>query len=106
MTESHDDAELIHFSADRFGVPADVLTALLALEDSFQNFSAFGAKAEFSRRIATILDNGSSKATKYDSQASRSRIFLPIWARVLSTSAAARTSGMSLLFRDGTGPGR
>jgi hypothetical protein len=64
MTIGHDDLELIQLSAERFGVPVEVLIALLDLEDSFQNFSVFGAKAEFNRRVNTILDDGSSKAEK------------------------------------------
>lgn len=64
MTIGQDDLELIQLAAERFGVPVEVLIALLDLEDSFQNFSVFGAKAEFTRRVNTILDDGSSKAEK------------------------------------------
>jgi hypothetical protein len=64
MTISQDDQELLNLAAERFGVPVDVLTALLELEDSFPNFSVFGAKAEFTRRVNAILDLGSSKAEK------------------------------------------
>jgi hypothetical protein len=64
MTVGQDDQELVNLAAERFGVPADVINALLDLEDSFQNFSVFGAKAEFARRVNTILDVGSSKAEK------------------------------------------
>ena len=64
MTNSHDDVEIIERAAQRFGVPVEILSALLALEDSFQNFSVFGAKADFSRRITTLLDDASSKAAK------------------------------------------
>ena len=64
MTIGQDDLELIKLAAERFEVPAEVLIALLDLEDSFQNFSVFGAKAEFTRRVSTILDEGSSKAEK------------------------------------------
>lgn len=64
MTTSQDDIEIIERAAQRFGVPAEILLALLALEDSFQNFSVFGAKADFSRRITALLDDASSKAAK------------------------------------------
>lgn len=64
MTNGQDDAELIRTAAARVGVPPEVLTLLLALEDSFQNFSVFGAKAEFTRQITAILDDASNKASQ------------------------------------------
>lgn len=64
MTDGQNDIELINLAAERFAVPTEVLSALLALEDSFQNFSVFGVKAEFSRQVTAILDDGSNKATK------------------------------------------
>ncbi|MRX08132.1 hypothetical protein GJ697_09835 [Pseudoduganella sp. FT25W] len=63
MTERHDDVELIETAARRFGVPTEVLSALLALEESFQNFTVFGTKAEFTRRVYTILDDASSASS-------------------------------------------
>jgi hypothetical protein len=59
MTDGQGEGELINGSAERFGVPVDVLTALLALEEEFENFHLFGAKAEFSRQVAKILDEAS-----------------------------------------------
>ena len=59
MTDGQTEVELINSSAVRFGIKVDVLTALLALEDEFENFHVFGAKAEFSRQVAKILDEAS-----------------------------------------------
>lgn len=64
MTDAQDDDELMSLAAAGVGVPVEVLTSLLALEDSFQNFSVFGAKAEFSRQVTAILDDGSNKASQ------------------------------------------
>lgn len=64
MTTSQEDVELIERAATRYGVPAEALSALLALEETFQNFSVFGAKADFSRQITKLLDDASSKAPK------------------------------------------
>jgi hypothetical protein len=64
MTDALDDVELMSLAAADVGVPVEILTSLLALEDSFQNFSVFGAKADFSRQIAAILDDGANKASE------------------------------------------
>lgn len=61
MTDSQGESELIDRSATHHGVPIDTLTALLALEKEFENFSVFGIKAEFSRRVARILDETSAR---------------------------------------------
>jgi hypothetical protein len=63
MTDALDDAELMSLAAADAGVPAEILGQLLELEDSFQSFSVFGAKAEFSRQVTKILDEGSNKVS-------------------------------------------
>lgn len=61
MTDEQDKKELIDNSATRYAVPPGVLTSLLSLERDFENFSSIGAKAEFSRQVARILDEASAK---------------------------------------------
>lgn len=63
MTDGRDEHELISRAAAQYGVPTEVLTALLALEGAFENFSVFGKKAEFARQVARILDEGSGGAS-------------------------------------------
>jgi len=52
-------ARLIAECADRAGVQVEVLHELLALEPDFPDFTKYGAKTEFQRRIAAILDRAS-----------------------------------------------
>lgn len=61
MTDEQAENELVNLSAARFGVPLDVLESLLSLERNFDNFSVFGAKTEFSRQVARILDEASNQ---------------------------------------------
>jgi hypothetical protein len=60
MTDDQFEIELINQSAARHNVPADALEKLLALEASFENFSVFGSKADFTRQVARILDEALS----------------------------------------------
>jgi len=54
--------ELIARCASQNGVSADVLHALLALEVEFPDFTAWGSKSEFSRRVARLLDQAAHAA--------------------------------------------
>jgi membrane-bound lytic murein transglycosylase B len=62
MTKVPMEDELLKLAAERQGVPLDVLMALLDLETEFGNLTVPGAKAEFSRQVARILDEGSGRA--------------------------------------------
>jgi hypothetical protein len=51
-----DAADLLVQVADRERLPVKVLEQLMALEPEFPDFNLYGAKTEFGRRVAAILD--------------------------------------------------
>jgi membrane-bound lytic murein transglycosylase B len=55
------DDGLLEIAAAEHGVPLEVLVALLALETEFGNLTAPGAKGDFAREIAEILDAGAER---------------------------------------------
>ncbi|WP_186132740.1 hypothetical protein [Burkholderia gladioli] len=56
MVDSSQDDELLHQASFRNLVPSDLIAELLALAPKFENLSAYGAKVNFSRAVAHILD--------------------------------------------------
>ncbi|MGY2325976.1 hypothetical protein ACW9I4_01030 [Pseudomonas sp. SDT2931_S440] len=56
--------ELIVEAADEYGVPFQLIEDLLAVAEGFSGFAAYGAKADFSRRIAQILDQAAQEQTR------------------------------------------
>jgi membrane-bound lytic murein transglycosylase B len=55
--------ELLKLAAEQHGVSPEILLALLELEGEFGNLTAPGAKGDFSREVARILDAASAGAT-------------------------------------------
>lgn len=56
MEDSTHDDELLHQASLRHSVSPDLMAELLALAPKFENLSAYGAKADFSRSVGHILD--------------------------------------------------
>lgn len=52
---------LLQIAAEKHNVPLDVLVSLLDLETEFANLTMPGAKGDFARKIAEILDAGSER---------------------------------------------
>ena len=55
--------ELLARCAEQNGVAPDVVVALMNLKEEFADFTVWGAKAEFARRVARILDAAAQGAT-------------------------------------------
>lgn len=53
--------ELIVEAAEEYDVPFQLIEDLLAVAESFTGFAAYGAKTDFSRRIAHILDQAAQE---------------------------------------------
>lgn len=56
MSEDEQKASLLARAAEAAGVTPALLEALLALDDDFPDFTVYGAKTNFSRKVAEILD--------------------------------------------------
>lgn len=54
--------ELLAFAAADSQVPVTVLRQLLELEADYSDLTIYGAKAQFSRAVAQILDEAASLA--------------------------------------------
>jgi hypothetical protein len=63
MNEEDNSVDLIAKAAAQNGVATAVLQKLLALESTFANFTSYGAKADFSRRVADILDEAAGQSS-------------------------------------------
>lgn len=61
MVNSSQDDELLHKASLRHSVSPDLIAELLALAPKFENLSAHGAKADFSRSVGHILDTAASE---------------------------------------------
>jgi hypothetical protein len=61
LDDEADATELIVRSATRNGAAPDVVQALIALEATFFDFTVFGSKANFARRVAQILDEAANR---------------------------------------------
>jgi hypothetical protein len=53
--------KLIADAANKNGIAPELLEQLLNLEAEFTNFTLYGAKTDFSRRVAKILDEAAAK---------------------------------------------
>ena len=62
MNEENGTAHLIAKAAEKNGVAVTLLEKLLALESTFTSFTVYGAKADFSRRVAKILDEAAGQS--------------------------------------------
>jgi len=62
MHEENRPVDLIAKAAERNGVAPALLEKLLALEATFASFTVYGAKADFSRRVASILDDAAAQS--------------------------------------------
>lgn len=59
--DGESDAEdLLAIAASHNQVPVELLRQLLALEQEFPDFTQFGSKAGFTRRVAQLLDHAAS----------------------------------------------
>ncbi len=56
MAGENRDRELIAKAAAEYDVPFELLEELLGVAENFTGHAAYGAKTDFSRRIAQILD--------------------------------------------------
>lgn len=56
MNKEDDTADLISKAAKQHGVSPELLRKLLALESKFTNFEVWGAKTDFARQVAKILE--------------------------------------------------
>jgi hypothetical protein len=63
MNEEDNSVDLIAKAAAQNGVATVVLQRLLALESNFANFTSYGAKADFSRKVAEILDEATGQSS-------------------------------------------
>lgn len=61
MARENRERELIAEAAAEFDVPLELLEELLGVAENFTGFSAYGAKTDFSRRIALILDKSAQQ---------------------------------------------
>lgn len=61
MAGENRDRELIAEAAAEYDVPLELLEELLGVAESFTGFAAYGAKTDFSRRIAHILDKAAQQ---------------------------------------------
>lgn len=63
MSEAETSHEvLLERAAVHHQVDPDLLKGLLAIEKDFPDFSIFGSKAAFTRRVAAVLDAAIAKA--------------------------------------------
>jgi hypothetical protein len=62
MQEENRPVDLIAKAAERNGVAPALLEKLLALEATFASFTVYGAKADFSRQVAHILDEAAGQS--------------------------------------------
>lgn len=60
MEDETDPEALLAAVADRADVPVKVISSLLGLESDFPDFTIYGSKTEFARRVAGILDEAST----------------------------------------------
>lgn len=61
MAGENRDRELIAEAAAEYDVPFELLEELLGVAENFTDFAAYGAKADFSRRISQILDRAAQE---------------------------------------------
>ncbi|MDB0573529.1 hypothetical protein LBW59_22530 [Ralstonia solanacearum] len=61
MDEENNSVELVAKAARQQGVAPEVLEKLLALESSFPSMAVYGAKVDFSRQVARILDEAAGQ---------------------------------------------
>lgn len=61
MVGENRDRELIAEAAAEYDVPFELLEELLGVAEDFPGFAAYGAKTDFSRRIAQILDRAAQQ---------------------------------------------
>lgn len=59
MAEEIDSGSLVRAAAQGAGVPPELVDRLLALESAFPDFTIYGSKTDFARRVAAILDEAS-----------------------------------------------
>jgi hypothetical protein len=57
MNVDDNSSRLIAKVAHECGLPPSVLESLLALESSYANFAAPGARADFARQVARIVED-------------------------------------------------
>ena len=60
LADETDPQALLAEVAVRADVPVDVISRLLGLESDFPDFTIYGSKTEFARRVARILDEASA----------------------------------------------
>lgn len=61
MAEESRDRELIAEAAAKYDVSFQLLEELLSVAEGFTGFGVYGAKADFSRQIAQILDRAAEQ---------------------------------------------
>lgn len=61
MIEADNPVELIAKAARQNGVAPELLEKLLALESTFTSFTVYGAKADFARQVARILEEAAGQ---------------------------------------------
>lgn len=61
MNEEDNPVELITKAAEQYGVAPALLEQLLALERNFTNFTLYGARADFARQVARILEEAAGQ---------------------------------------------
>lgn len=63
MDQEDGEEDLMVRAAAHNQVPVEVLRELMGLESEFPDFTRFGSKAEFTRRVAAVLDAAAAQSS-------------------------------------------